>query len=81
MPVYSDQSPLIIADSACIKIRLAKKSKDVMLTFDGQAGFEINEDHTIVISKSPHPINMITMTKQTYFDVLKAKLRWSGGRT
>ena len=80
-PFTLTNRPLIIADSACIKIRLGKKSKDVMLTFDGQAGFEINEDHTIVISKSPHPINMITMTKQTYFDVLKAKLRWSGGRT
>jgi NAD+ kinase len=79
-PFTLTNRPLIIADSACIKIRLAKKSKDIMLTFDGQAGFEINEDHTIVISKSPHPINMITMTKQTYFDVLKAKLRWSGGR-
>ena len=79
-PFTLTNRPLIIADSACIKIRLAKKSKDVMLTFDGQAGFEINEDHTVVISKSPHPINMITMTEQTYFDVLKAKLRWSGGR-
>lgn len=79
-PFTLTNRPLIIADSACIKIRLAKKSKDVMLTFDGQAGFEINEDHTIVISKSPHPVNMITTTEQTYFDVLKAKLRWSGGR-
>lgn len=79
-PFTLTNRPLIITDSACIKIRLAKKSQDVMLTFDGQAGFEINEDHTIVISKSPHPVNMITMPEQTYFDVLKAKLRWSGGR-
>jgi len=79
-PFTLTNRPLIVADSVCIKIRLAKKSKDVMLTFDGQAGFEINEDHTIVICKAPHPVNMIIMPDQSYFDVLKEKLRWSGGR-
>ncbi|MBC8432009.1 MAG: NAD(+)/NADH kinase [Desulfobacterales bacterium] len=79
-PFTLTNRPLIVSDSSSIKIRLIRKPIDVMLTFDGQAGFEINEDHTIVISKSPHPINMIVMPKQTYFDVLKAKLRWSGGR-
>jgi len=79
-PFTLTNRPLIVSDSSSIKIRLIRKPIDVMLTFDGQAGFEINEDHTIVISKSPHPINMIVMSEQTYFDVLKAKLRWSGGR-
>jgi len=79
-PFTLTNRPLIVSDSSSIKIRLIRKPIDVMLTFDGQAGFEINEDHTIVISKSPHPVNMIVMPEQTYFDVLKAKLRWSGGR-
>jgi NAD+ kinase len=51
-----------------------------MLTFDGQAGIEIDETHTIIIRKSACPVNMITMPDQDYFDVLKAKLRWSGSR-
>lgn len=79
-PFTLTNRPLIVSDSASIKIRLIRKPIDVMLTFDGQAGFEINEDHTIIISKGPYPVNMITMPEQTYFDVLKAKLRWSGGR-
>jgi NAD+ kinase len=79
-PFTLTNRPLIVPDSACIEIRLAKKSSDIMLTFDGQAGFEINQDHTIVIRKGPYPVNMITMPKQNYFDVLKTKLRWSGGR-
>jgi NAD+ kinase len=79
-PFTLTNRPLIVSDSASIKIRPAKKSTNLMLTFDGQAGFEINEDHTIIISKGPYPVNMITMPEQTYFDVLKAKLRWSGGR-
>jgi NAD+ kinase len=79
-PFTLTNRPLIIPDSACIKIRLEKKSSDIMLTFDGQAGLEINEKHTIIIRKGPYPINMITMPDQSYFDVLKAKLSWSGGR-
>ena len=79
-PFTLTNRPLIIPDSACIKIKLEKKSSDIMLTFDGQAGFEINEEHTIIIQKSLYPVKMITLPDQHYFDVLKAKLRWSGGR-
>ncbi|MBL7180722.1 MAG: NAD(+)/NADH kinase [Desulfobacterales bacterium] len=79
-PFTLTNRPLIVPDSAQIKIRLAKKSFDIMVTFDGQAGIEINEDHAIIVCKSPHPVNMITMPDQNYFDILKDKLRWSGGR-
>ncbi len=79
-PFTLTNRPLIIPDSACITIRLEEKSEDIMLTFDGQAGLEIDEKDTIIVRKGLHPINMITLPDQEYFDVLKAKLRWSGGR-
>jgi NAD+ kinase len=72
--------PLVVPESARIKIRLAKEPADIVLTFDGQAGLELDQEDTIVIRKGPHPVNMITMPGQHYIDVLKAKLRWSGGR-
>jgi len=72
--------PLIIPDSIKIKLKLDKKSADIMLTFDGQEGLEITHKDTIIVQKGPHPLNMITLPEQHYFDVLKAKLRWSGGR-
>jgi NAD+ kinase len=79
-PFTLTNRPLIIPDSSCIMIRLEEKSEDIMLTFDGQAGLEIDEKDTIIVRKGKHPINMITMPDLDYFDVLKAKLRWSGGR-
>lgn len=79
-PFTLTNRPLVVPDSVCIKIRLGKMSSDIMLTFDGQAGFEINDEHTIMIRKDLYPVNMITMPDQSYFDVLKAKLSWSGGR-
>ena len=72
--------PLIVPDAVRIKIRLAEKTSDIMVTFDGQSGFQINDQDTIVVEKGPQPVNMITVPDYNYFDLLKAKLRWSGGR-
>jgi len=79
-PFTLTNRPLVVPDSACIKIRLAKEFSHIMLTFDGQGGLEINEKDTIIIQQGPHPVNMITLPDQHYIDVLKDKLRWSGGR-
>jgi len=51
-----------------------------MVTFDGQAGMEMDEADTLIIRKSLFPVNMINIPGQNYFDIVKAKLRWSGGR-
>ena len=79
-PFTLTNRPLVVPDSACIKVRLAKESLDIILTFDGQGCIEIDENDTIIIQKGLYPINMITMPDQHYIDVLKDKLRWSGGR-
>ena len=79
-PFTLTNRPLVVPDSACIKVRLAKESLDIILTFDGQGCIEIDENDTIIIQKGHYPINMITMPDQHYIDVLKDKLRWSGGR-
>ena len=80
-PFTLTNRPLIVPDTTQVKIRLAKKSTHIMLTFDGQAGIEINDQDTVIVTKGPHPVKMITLPGQHYYDVLKAKLRWSGGRT
>jgi NAD+ kinase len=72
--------PLIIPDSITIRLKLEKNAADIMLTFDGQEGLDITHEDIIIVQKSPHPLHMITVPGQHYFDVLKAKLRWSGGR-
>ena len=63
-----------------IKIELAKNATDIMLTVDGQSGFEINNKDKIFIEKWPYPVNMIKFDESNYFDILKSKLSWSGSR-
>ena len=79
-PFTLTNRPLIVPESAKIKIRLAKGSSDIILTFDGQKGLEINDQDEIFIQKGPQPINLITLPERQYFDILKNKLKWSGGR-
>jgi NAD+ kinase len=79
-PFTLTNRPLIVPDTVSITINLAEEPSDLMLTFDGQAGLQINDGITISIQKGPHPVHMITLPARNYFDVLKAKLRWSGGR-
>ncbi len=79
-PFTLTNRPLIIPDSSIITIKLEKPLSDIMLTFDGQQGMKINPKDILIIQKGQKPINMITVPGQDYFDVLKTKLRWSGGR-
>ena len=79
-PFTLTNRPLMVPDAVTIKIQLAEDTSDIMLTCDGQVGLKIDERDTITISKSPSPVQMITLPDQNYFDVLKAKLKWSGSR-
>lgn len=79
-PFTLTNRPLIVPADVCIKLKLARGASDIFLTFDGQAGLEIDERDTIVVRKDAHPVHMIILPEHTYYDVLKTKLRWSGGR-
>jgi NAD+ kinase len=79
-PFTLTNRPLIVPDAIEIKLKLEKGASDIMLTFDGQEGLNINDKDTIVVRKGSHPLNMITLPDRNYFKVLKEKLRWSGGR-
>jgi NAD+ kinase len=79
-PFTLTNRPLIVPESANISIKLARGSSDIILTFDGQKGLEINDKDEISIQKDAHPIHLITLPERQYFDILKNKLKWSGGR-
>ena len=79
-PFTLTNRPLIVPADVCIKLKLARGASDIFLTFDGQAGLEIDERDSILVRRDEHPVNMIILPEHTYYDVLKTKLRWSGGR-
>ncbi|MCK4485800.1 MAG: NAD(+)/NADH kinase [Desulfobacterales bacterium] len=69
---------LILPDNVAIKIRLDERDSSVFLTFDGQVGLHVTYQDSIVIQKATHTIHMIRTPGLSYYDVLKAKLKWGG---
>lgn len=80
-PFTLTNRPLIIQDSTKIEIRLEGSPEDIVLTLDGQEGFEMDPGDKIFIKKSRNDIKMISFEDQSYFKVLKTRLKWSGGRS
>lgn len=80
-PFTLTNRPLIIPDSTRIEIRLEGSPEDMILTLDGQEGFEMDPGDKIFIKKSRNHIKMISFENQSYFKVLKTRLKWSGGRS
>ncbi len=79
-PFTLTNRPLVIPDSAEIEIRLEGDPADIVLTFDGQEGLDINSHDRIFVKKGLNPVKMISLSEHNYFKVLKARLMWSGGR-
>ncbi len=79
-PFTLTNRPLIVPDEVEITLRLDKGSSDIVLTLDGQTGLNLTDKDVITVRRSDHPLNLILLPDRHYFDVLKAKLRWSGGR-
>ncbi len=80
-PFTLTNRPLLIPDTTAIEIRLEDSPEDIVLTLDGQEGFEMGPDDRIFVSKSPHDVKVISFEEQSYFKVLKTRLHWSGGRS
>lgn len=79
-PFTLTNRPLIIPDHARVGIRVKEKKADIRVTFDGQTNCPLGEEDVLIIRKSRHPVRMIVVPGQNYYDVLKTKLHWSGGR-
>jgi len=79
-PFTLTNRPLIIPNSTKIEILLEGSPEDMILTLDGQEGFEMDPGDKIFIKKSKNDISMISFENQSYYKILKTRLKWSGGR-
>lgn len=80
-PFTLTNRPLLIPDATHVEIRLEGSPEDIVLTLDGQEGFEMDPGDKILVQKSPNAIQLISFEDQSYFKVLKTRLHWSGGRS
>ena len=78
-PFTLTNRPFIVPDSAVVAIELGRESEEtVLLTFDGQVGFDIRHGDKVNICKSKEKINLFKPPGQDHFRILRTKLMWGG---
>lgn len=80
-PFTLTNRPLLIPDTTAIEIRLEDSPEDIVLTLDGQEGYNMDSRDRIFVSKSPSSVQLISFEPDSYYRVLKTRLHWSGGRS
>lgn len=68
--------PLVVQDTAVIEIRLTLSRENGYLTIDGQQGIPLAEDDVVQCRKSKHSVKLFKLPDRTFFQVLRAKLKW-----
>ncbi len=68
--------PLVVRDAVEIAITVQNTQGDGFLTVDGQQGMEVKDGDRAVCTKSKLEVKLLRMGKRTFFEVLRAKLKW-----
>jgi len=75
-PFTLTQRPIIVPDTSVIEVQMGKHNEEVILTFDGQVGFDLMAHDRVIISKSEKKLKLIKSPDQDYYDILRTKLKW-----
>lgn len=67
--------PLVVRDSVEISIVVKAAEEHAFLSVDGQVGMPLMDGDRVTCKKSQHKVQLLRM-KKTFFDVLRAKLKW-----
>lgn len=67
--------PLVIPEDAIITVDVLQKDGDIMLTLDGQFGYELHQGDEISVTKyKRHSLLVVQSPKRDYFELLRTKL-------
>jgi len=69
--------PIVIPSTAAVRVQpLMGERDEAFVTFDGQAGFDLEAGDEIVIERAAAPLRLIRPSTRSYFEVLRTKLKW-----
>ena len=68
--------PIALPDNVIVSVCLTSPSEDVALTLDGQIGFPLLPNDVVEIKKSRFKMKLIKHPTKSYYDILRAKLKW-----
>lgn len=68
--------PIALPGSVCLEVALLTDSPDVVLSVDGQGGVPVTSKDVLHVRRADSRIRLIRDPQKTYFQVLRAKLKW-----
>lgn len=69
--------PIVIPASSAVRVQPHIEDRDeVYVTFDGQAGFQLQAGDEIRICRAERLLRLIRPSTRSYFEVLRQKLKW-----
>jgi len=69
--------PIVIPATSTERVQPNMNERDeVFVTFDGQAGFQLQAGDEISIKRAEAPLRLIRPSTRSYFEVLRTKLKW-----
>ncbi len=71
--------PIVVPDSTRIEVTLESDRGDkVYVTLDGQEGTQLGPGDVVRVTRSPRSIHLVKVSGRSFYDNLRAKLRWGG---
>ena len=69
--------PVVIPANSVVRVQPNMQDRDeVFVTFDGQAGFQLQAGDEITVMRSETPLRLIRPSTRSYYEVLRTKLKW-----
>lgn len=68
--------PLVLPPGAEVTVEVVSHSEDIILTIDGQIGCTLKPGERVVVKKAAQPVRLIRLPEQSFFSLLRRKLRW-----
>jgi NAD+ kinase len=74
-PHSLNMRPLLLPEDAQVEVELLLKDGDIVLTLDGQYGYELHQGDKISITRyKRHSLKVVQSPKRDYFELLRTKL-------
>ncbi|MDD2497471.1 MAG: NAD(+)/NADH kinase [Desulfitobacteriaceae bacterium] len=72
--------PIVICPNKEVRVVLKSDLAEVMLTIDGQYGYRLQRGDEILVQESHWKTRLIRLKNKSFYDILREKLRESGGK-
>ena len=79
-PFTLSNRPLVVPGDETIEVQVEREQREkILLTVDGQDYFNLEEGDRVLYCKAAHKALLFCNARGSFYQVLRAKLNWSGG--